>query len=91
MLCLIHLFQIAIALHKLNILTIPTNSESLLFPFLLAFALIAFILSKLIKETDLKQLKEQYDYNWDKVYNGNVWLIGYIILSFALLIVLAII
>lgn len=37
----------------------------------------------LIRKKDLVALKEEYDNNWDKVFKGNVWLVLYIIASFA--------
>ena len=37
----------------------------------------------LIRKKDLVAVKEEYDNNWDKVFKGNVWLVLYIIASFA--------
>jgi len=45
---------------------------------------IYLFLSFLIKRKELEKMVEKYTYSWDKVFNWNVWLIVYIILSFAL-------
>ncbi len=49
---------------------------------------IYLIMTRLFKKEDIAPLKEKYDYNWDKVFSGNVWLIVYSITSFALVFVL---
>ena len=50
---------------------------------------IYIVMTILFKKSDLALLKEKYDRDWDKVFKGNVWLVFYIIASFALLIILA--
>lgn len=67
----------------LNILLILTllkviNNDKLIY--LLPIPLY-FLVSKIFKKSDVELLKEKYDYEWDKVFNANVWLIIYIIIS----------
>lgn len=50
---------------------------------------IYFSMTLLFKKSDIESLKEKYDYNWDKVFKGNVWLLIYIVVSFALIFILA--
>ena len=87
-----HLIQILILLDKVSIIPINSSDDKLtkrLIMFLIMVP-IYFLMTSLFKKSDIEPLKEKYDYNWDKVFNGNVWLVIYIILSFALIFVLAI-
>lgn len=88
----IHLFQILILLNSVDLIPInPTNSK--LFKRLIMFFVmlpIFFLITQLFKKSDIVPLKEKYDNNWDKVYKGNTWLVIYIIISIALIFILAI-
>ena len=86
-LCFIHLLQLVIFLNKIEIISIQLPSEKAVRYISIAIigAPIYFLLNFILQEKDLIKLKEYYDYNWDKVFNGNVLLVTYMILSFALL------
>jgi hypothetical protein len=88
-----HLMQLLVILDKVNDY-IPTSTsygrgmnKIIMFFVMLP---IYFLVSLLIKKKDMDELDEKYAYDWDKVFNGNVWLVVYIIVSFALIFVLAI-
>lgn len=86
LLIFIHIFHVLAALGKMDIIPIDA-SDSKPAKWLIIFLMMAPIylfLSFLIKRKELEKMVEKYDYSWDKVFNWNVWLIVYIILSFAL-------
>jgi hypothetical protein len=89
----IHLIQVLIIFHRTDF--IPFKSSDNIwwkrFIMLLVLLPIYLLVAAITKKDDIDQLSEEYKYNWDKVFNGNVFLIVYIILSFALTIILAII
>ena len=86
----IHLMQILILFDKMDLIPINTTASQLerrliIFLVLLPFY---FLMTRLFKKKEIESLKEKYDYDWDKVFSGNVWLVIYVLLSFALLIIL---
>ncbi len=87
-----HLIQVLIIFDKMDLISIsPTDSKGTKrFIIFLVMLPIYLLLNLLIKKKDLEEVKERNEYNWDKVFNGNVWLIVYMILSFALIFVLAV-
>lgn len=87
-----HLMQILILLDKVDLIPISSSDDKTkrYFVFFLVMLPIYFVMTLLFKESDIGPLKEKYDYNWDKVFKGNVWLVIYIIVSFALIFILAI-
>jgi len=82
-----HLMQILILFNKVNLIPINSDENKLTKRLIiLIFMLpIYFIMTRLFRKKDIEPLKEKYDYNWDKVYSGNVWLIIYIIISMTLI------
>jgi hypothetical protein len=48
---------------------------------------IFFVMTSLFKKSDIQLLKEKYN-DGTKVFKGNIWLVIYIIVSFALIFVL---
>ena len=86
-----HLMQILILLNKVNLIPINSTDDGLHKRIIMFFVMlpIYFLMTRLFKKSDIEPLKEQYDENWDKVFSGNVWLIIYCILSFTLIIMLA--
>jgi hypothetical protein len=46
------------------------------------------VLSLVVKKKHMEELEEKYKYEKEKVFKANVWLIVYIVLSFALIFVL---
>ena len=46
---------------------------------------IYLLLTLLIRKNELERMKEEYSYSWDRVFNWNVWLVVYIVLSFSLM------
>ena len=88
----IHLMQILVLLDL--VIAIPINSayDKLTKRLILILVMlpIYFLITSLFKKSDIESQKEKYHYDWDKVFRGNVWLVIYIILSFALTIFLAI-
>lgn len=92
LLCFMHLMQILILLDKVNLIPI-NSSDNKLAKWLIIFFItlpIYFLMTRLFRKSDIEPLKEKYGYNWDKVFNGNVLLVVYIIVSMALIFVLAI-
>lgn len=87
-----HLMQILILLDKIDLIPIDSSDGKTkkYFIFLLVMLPIYFVMILLFKKSDIKPLKEKYEYNWDKVFKGNVWLVIYIIVSFTLIFILAI-
>ncbi len=86
-----HFMQIFIMLDKVSLIPINSSDDKLtkrLLVFLVMLP-IYFVMTLLFKKSDIEPLKVKYDYNWDKVFEGNVWLIVYIIVSFALIFILA--
>ncbi len=85
-----HLMQLLIVLDRVDL--IPTEKTNNIWIKRLIMFLtmlpIYLIMTRLFKKEDIAPLKEKYDYNWDKVFSGNVWLIVYSITSFALVFVL---
>lgn len=87
-----HLMQILILLNKVDIIPINSSDDKgtkriIMFVVMLP---IYFVVTFLFKKSDIEPLKKKYEYNWDKVFKGNVWLIVYIIASFASIFILAI-
>ena len=85
-----HLMQLLIVLDKVDL--IPTEKTNNIWTkrliMFLAMLPIYLIMTRLFRKEDIAPLKEKYDYNWDKVFSGNIWLIVYGITSFALIFVL---
>jgi len=79
----IHLMQLLILFNKADLIPIKTSDNKLTKSIIMLIVLIPIYLfvTKLFKKSDIERLKEKYDYNWDKVHSGNIWLIIYIILS----------
>jgi hypothetical protein len=79
-----HIIQVSILLSKEEIIFQSRLTTIIsLIPLFLLFSL-------LLKKNELEELREKYSYQWDKVFNSNVWLIAYIVISFALMVVLII-
>jgi hypothetical protein len=86
-----HLFQILIIFHKVDFMGIsPSDSKGIkkIIIFFLTLP-IYFLFTALIKKKELEKMREEYAYSWNKVFNWNVWLIVYIILSFSSIFILA--
>jgi len=86
-----HLFQILIILDKVNLISIDYYDDkvtkrlvmfSIMLPIYLA-------MTRLFRKADIDPLREKYDYDWDKVFKGNIWLIVYIVFSFSFIFILA--
>ncbi len=88
----IHILQLLALFNKIDLIPIKSSDDKLTKSIIMLLILIPIYLfvTKLLKKSDIEPLKEKYDYNWDKVHSGNLWLIIYIILSMALMFVLAI-
>lgn len=88
----IHLLQLLIIFNRVDLLPLKSSDSIMLkkFTMFLIFLPIYFILSAFIKKDELIEIKNEYEYKWDKVYDANVRLILYIILSMATLIILII-
>jgi hypothetical protein len=86
-----HLMQILILLNKVDLIQRNSTDDGLTKRIIIFFVMlpIYFLMTRLFKKSDIEPLKEKYDKHWDKVFSGNVWLIIYCILSFTLIIVLA--
>ena len=91
LLAFIHVLQILIILDKVNFIPLySTDGKGTKTSFIILVMLpIYFTMTQLIKKKELEKMKDQYSYNWDKVFNWNVWLIVYMILSFSLIFILA--
>ena len=87
----IHLMQVLILLDRVNVIPInPSDNKTTKgLTLLLVMLPIYLLMTRLFKKSDVGSLKEKYGRNWDKVFSGNVWLVIYMVLSFALMIVLA--
>ncbi len=87
-----HLMQLLILFNKTDLIPIKASDDKLTKRIIMLFVLVPiyFLATKLFKKSDIEPLKEKYGYNWDKVHAGNILLILHIILSFALIFVLAI-
>jgi hypothetical protein len=87
----IHLMQILILLNKFDLIPINSSDDKAKRYFIMCLIMlpIYFVMTLLFKKSDVEPLKEKYDYNWDKVFKGNVCLVIYIIFSFTLIIALA--
>jgi hypothetical protein len=83
--------QLLIAIDKVNIIPIDSNDGKGTKKIIMFFVMIPiyFLISVVIKKKDLEDLGERYRYKWDRVFDSNVWLIVYIILSVALTFILA--
>ena len=73
-----HLVQILILVDKVDL--IPINSSAgkgtkriVIFLVMLP---IYFAMTFLFKKSDIVPLREKYDYDWDKVFKGNIWLVS---------------
>jgi hypothetical protein len=86
-----HVVQILILLNRVDvILTKPADNHwQQKLGIAAVFIAIFVVFSLIIKRKHMEELEERYQYEWDKIVNANVWLIVYIIMSFALIIVLA--
>ena len=86
-----HFMQVLILLDKVELIPIKSSDHNLVKRIIIFFVMlpIYLLMTQLFRKKDIEPLKENYDYNWDKVFKGNVWLVRYIILSFALIFVLA--
>ena len=83
--------QALILLDKVDLIPIKSTDDKgtkrlLMFGVMLP---IYFVVTLLFKKSDIEPLEEKYNNNWDKVFKGNVWLIVYIIASFASIFILA--
>ena len=78
-----HLIHFLILFDKISIIPINHADNKLTKQIILFFVFIPifFLMRWLFRKSDIQELKDKYDYNWDKVFSGNVWLIIYIILS----------
>ncbi len=85
-----HFMQVLILLNKVELIPIKSSDHNLVKRIIIFFVMlpIYFLMTQLFRKKDIEPLKENYDYNWDKVFKGNVWLVTYIIRSFALIFVL---
>lgn len=88
----IHLMQVLVLFNKTDLIPIKTSDDKLTKAIIMLFVLVPIYLlvTRLFKKSDIQPLKEKYDYNWDKVHSGNIWLIIYVILSMALMFAIAI-
>jgi hypothetical protein len=86
-----HLMQMLILLDKSDFIPINFNDNKLAKRIIIFFTMlpIYFLMTRLIKKSDIEPLKEKYNYNWDKVFSANIFLVIYVALSFTLIIVLA--
>ena len=91
MLAFIHLIQILFLFGKAHFLSTVFYDSKIprMIVLLLILVPLYLLLSFMIKKNELERMKEEYSYNWDKVFNWNVWLIIYITLSILLTIVIA--
>ncbi len=87
-----HLMQLLILFDKVNLLPLNSSQDKLTKRLLMFIVMlpIYFFMTRLFKKSDIEPLKDKYAYNWDKVFNGNVWLVVYIIVSFSFIVVLAV-
>ena len=87
-----HLIQLLILFNKTDLIPIKTSDDKLTKRIIMLFVFVPiyFLVTRLFKKSDFERLKEKYGYNWDKVHRGNILLILYMILSCALIFVLAI-
>ncbi|HYF33453.1 MAG TPA: hypothetical protein VD993_20150 [Chitinophagaceae bacterium] len=87
----IHLMQVLIIFDKVDLIPISSSDGKGTKRFIIFLVMLPIyvLLQLLIKKTDLEALKERYANHWDKVFNGNVWLIVYMILSFSSIFILA--
>lgn len=92
MLGFFHLFQILIVLDKIDLLPIKSTDSHLKKRLVIICVMIpiALLMWRLFRKEDIPVLREKYDYDWDIVFRGNVWLLVYIISSFFLIVALAI-
>ncbi len=88
----LHFLQILILLDKVNLIPINYAGNKLAKRLIIFFVMlpIYLLMTQVFKKSDIESLKEKYDYNWDKVFKGNVWLVIYFLLSMALIFILAI-
>lgn len=83
LLVFMHLIQVLILFKKTDLIPINSSDDKLTKRIIIFFLLVPiyFLITKTFKKSDIKPLKEKYDYNWDKVFSGKVWLLVYIFLS----------
>jgi len=86
-----NLMQILALIDQINLIPIKDNDSKFMKRIIIFLTMVPlyFLMTQLFKKSDIVSLKEKYDYNWDKVFSANVWLVIYVILSFSLTIVLA--
>ena len=84
--------QLLAVFNKIDLIPIKSSDDKLTKWIIMLLILIPIYLfvTKLFKKSDIEPLKEKHDYNWNKVHSGKLWLIIYIILSMALMFILAI-
>ncbi len=85
-----HLVQILILLNSVDFIPVNFNDNNFAKRLIMFFLMLPlyFLMSNLFRKKDIGMLKAKYDYNWDKVFSGNVRLIIYKILSISLIFVL---
>jgi hypothetical protein len=87
----LHLLQILILFGKLSLIPLNASDGKGIKRVVILFIMlpIYLLMTQLVKKKRLDKMKEEYSYSWDKIFNWNVWLIVYIILSFSLIFILA--
>jgi hypothetical protein len=86
----LHLTQLLIILNKIDL--IPTEFSDNIWIKRLIICLVMLpiyiIMSRLFRRKDIDVLKKKYDNNQTQIRKGNIWLIVYAIMSFALIFIL---
>ena len=77
-----HLVQITLLMKKTELIFQSQLST------IISMIPIFILISLFLRENELEELREKYSYEWDKVFDSNVWLVVYSILSVTLMIAL---
>lgn len=90
-LAFMHLMQILIVFDKMSLIPINVSDGKATkrIIFFMIMLPIYLLMTQLVKKKQLDQMKEEYSYSWDKIFNWNVWLIVYMISSFSLIFILS--
>lgn len=90
-LAFMHLMQILIVFDKMSLIPINASDGKATkrIIFFMIMLPIYLLMTQLVKKKQLDQMKEEYSYSWDKIFNWNVWLIVYMISSFSLIFILS--
>ena len=93
LLAFFHLVQILILVGKMNLIPIDSSDNNFIkrFKMLLVMIPISLVMTQLFRKRDIPRLQNTYEDNWHKISNGNIWLIAYLVLSFSLMFVLAVV